>query len=190
MIIAATKIENMNYSHQRAAANSLFNKIVQDDDNSSITHTETGRPIINKMNVDISLSHKEDIVYVGLVEKPFRIGLDVEWIKSETKNKLIYDYVISKGEEKSIKKFIDENNYSKEEITRIIWSIKEAFFKCIDYKFLPRKITIKDINLNNVDIKPDALISRIISKQNLNFHEIKFIITKEYVFSYCIMKEL
>jgi phosphopantetheinyl transferase len=153
-----------------------------------IKHSRTGRPIIDQ-SVDVSISHKNDLAYVGIVSRPYKIGIDVEHIKNDINTELFLKFVITKKEVVSLKMLCKNSNISLSAGVAIFWSIKEAFFKCLDYDLKPRKINIANICKNSqVKINCSKEIKGLMREKKLKFCFAKAIFNEQYVYSQVVMR--
>lgn len=170
---------------QRAVAKSLIFELVG---LSEVTHSETGRPVVDK-SIDVSISHKKDLVYVGIVPIPYRIGVDVEHIKTDVNVELFLKSVITQAEVILLEKFCENKKIPISSGVAILWSIKEAFFKCLDYDFMPGKISIIDICKNGkVKIACSNEIKSLIKKRSLTLCLMRVAFNKKHIFSCVVMK--
>jgi len=181
------KIENghvADMKEQSFIAHSLLTKLT----GKTVKHSETGRPILDQ-SVDVSVSHKEGLICAGIVPKPYKLGIDIERIDADINAELFFGSVITKKESSFLKTFCSNNDLSLTSGVAIFWSIKESFFKCLDYDFKPGKINILNIFKNNkVEIGYSVEISRLMKKRKLKLCSIKTILGKKYIYSQSIMK--
>lgn len=172
-------------TEQRSIAHSLLFELT----GKKIKHSKTGRPIIDK-SVDVSISHKNDLVCVGIVPRPYRIGVDVEHIGSDVNGELFLKSVITKTEALFLKTFCEKKNISISAGIVMCWSVKEAFFKCLDFDLKPAKIGIADIDKNGkVKIDCSEEISQLMQKRDLELCFVKVRFDERYVYSQVMMKE-
>ena len=105
--------------------------------NHPIVYSRSGKPMINKKGIHISISHSNNSICIGITNNP--IGIDIEEI-----NERIF---------KVHRKFThqDESKFypfdSMEDLT-ILWTIKECIYKLTDIKGLSFKDDIKVIKRN------------------------------------------
>lgn len=154
----------------------------------AVKHSETGRPTIDKFS-DVSISHKSDSVCVGMVPFPYRVGIDVEHLKSNINSELFLKTVITKSEGIFLKKFCKSKKILISSGISILWSIKEAFFKCLDYDLKPAKISILSIGKDGeVLIDYSEEIKSIMMSRKLEFCFAKVDFNKKHVYSQVVMK--
>ena len=141
--IILQKVESGSWDvkEQRAMARFLLAQLT----GTKMKHSQTGRPILDQ-SIDASISHKDDLVCAGIIQKPYRIGLDVEHINAGINAKLFFGSIITTVEFSFLKTFCRNNNLSLSSGVAIFWSIKESFFKCLDYDLKPGKIDILSIS--------------------------------------------
>ena len=84
-----------------------------------VSYSESGRPVVST-NVDVSISHTKNRVYVGIAPKPYCIGVDVENLDRRVSDDIS-----------------DKKQYSTE------WCLKEAFSKACDISFVPEDISVE-----------------------------------------------
>jgi phosphopantetheinyl transferase len=180
------KIENGQRSikKQRDAARSLLHKLTR----KSLKHSQTGRPILDQSD-DISISHKDDLVCIGIVPKPYRIGVDIEYINAAINMKLFLGPVVTKKELPFLKTFCKNKNLSLASGVAIFWSVKEAFFKCLDYDFKPGKVKISDIYKNNkARVVCSDEIRHLMEKRGLKLCFTRVAFDERYIYSQVLME--
>jgi len=185
--IILQKIESGSWDikEQRAIARSLLVKLT----GKNVKHLQTGRPVLSQ-SIDVSISHKNDLVCVGIVPKPYRLGIDVEHINVNFKAELFFGSVITKAESSFFKIFQESNNLSLSSGVAIFWSIKESFFKCLDYDLKPGKIEILNISNNGeIEIVYSDEIEHLMHKRKLKLCSMKVIFNQGYIYSQTIMKK-
>lgn len=111
----------------------------------SVMHSGTGRPIVDAP-VDISITHKHDMICVGIVPDPYRIGVDVEYLAEDIHRELFVDSVVTRKEIACAQQYCTVRGMSVTAAVLLLWSIKEAFFKCLDREFEPREISVCGID--------------------------------------------
>jgi len=90
-----------------------------------------------------------------------------------------------------LKKFLFKNKLSLESGVAIFWSIKEAFFKCLDYDLKPAKVNIINILKNGeVRLTYAEEIEKIMEEKKIKIHRAKFEIKNDYVYSEVIMNSI
>ena len=171
-----------NIKEQRAAVNYLVYELTR----KSLKHSKTGRPFVEKP-IDISISHKNDIVGAAVVPNPYKVGIDIEYLKTHLNTRYFFGPVITNNETGFFKKFCKSNNFSYSSGIAIFWSIKESFFKCIDYGLKPAKISISEISKKGtVRFLFSDEIEVLLAKKNLKIHSINVDFKGNYVFSWTI----
>jgi phosphopantetheinyl transferase (holo-ACP synthase) len=183
IILKKIKNGSAGIKQQRAMADSLIARLTGEKPKRS----RTGRPFLNQA-VDLSVSHKEDLVCVGTVPEPYKIGVDVEHLNASINAKLFLGPVITRAEFPLFEAFCKNSDISVASGVAIFWSIKEAFFKCLDYDLKPRKINILDISKNRVKIGYSEEITRIMKERELKLHSLKIAFDCQYVYSEAVMK--
>ena len=90
-----------------------------------IEKDEMGKPFFQKhLDYDLSISHTDGLVSVA-VGKNHKIGIDVEKIHK------VSTTIINKYYSKSEKKALSRNRVNTELIETKIWTMKEAYSKCL-----------------------------------------------------------
>lgn len=164
---------------QKAAANYLVYKLTK----RKLRHSKTGRPFIGKSN-DISISHKGSVVGIAVVPSPYKIGIDIEYLKTYLNARYFLGSVITNKETSFLKKFCKSNDFSYSSGIAVFWSIKESFFKCIDYDLKPAKISILKISKKgSVQFLFSDEIKAVLARKNLKIHLVSIVFLKNYVFS-------
>lgn len=170
---------------QRALARSLVYELT----GKKIRHSKTGRPLVGR-SMDISISHKNDLAGVGIVPLPYRIGIDIEHLKVDLNNRLFIGPVITNKEVVFLKKLCSDNNLSISSGIAVFWSIKESFFKCLDYDLKPGKISILNISKSGaIRICLSEEIKNLMARRRLAFVSSKVVFADGYSYSETIMKE-
>ncbi len=170
---------------QRAVARALVLKAT----GKNLRHFQTGRPMVDE-SVDVSISHKEDLVCVGLVPKPYRIGVDVERVDNSLNAEIFFGPVITRAEQAWFRTFCEDNNFSLTSGVAIFWSIKEAFFKCLDYDLKPGKVSILAI-ASNGRVKIDRVdeIRQLMAARRLKLCSVRTFFDQKHSYAQAIMKE-
>jgi len=154
-----------------------------------LKHSQTGRPVVNQ-SMDVSISHKDNLVCVGVVPRPYRIGIDVERVDANLNAELFLGPVINKAEQNCFGIFCEENNLSSASGIAIFWSIKEAFFKCLDYDLKPGKVSIMSIASDGrVIIDYADEIKQLMTRRCLKICSVKASFDQKYSYTQAIMKE-
>ncbi len=185
IILQKIESDSLSLKKQRDIANSLFVKLT----GKNIKHSQTGRPVLNQ-SIDVSISHKNDLICIGAVNSPYKIGIDIEHINTSFNAELFFGSVITKIEIPFLKIFCKDNNLSLSSAIAIFWSIKESFFKCLDYDLKPGKINILNISKKNkVRIDCSNEIKYLMKKRKLEFCFTKSTFDKDNIYSHTIMKK-
>ncbi|MDD2753093.1 MAG: 4'-phosphopantetheinyl transferase superfamily protein [Candidatus Portnoybacteria bacterium] len=171
---------------QRAMARALILRAT----GKKLAHSQTGRPLAGKA-MDVSISHMNDLVCVGLVPKPYRIGVDIERIDVEFDAALFFGPVITRVERVFFRAFCESNNLSLPSGVAVFWSVKEAFFKCLDYDLKPGKIKIAAI-AGNGEVKIDCTdeIKDLMAERRLRMCSIKTFFDRKRNYARAIMEEI
>ena len=91
-------------------------------ENAEILTDSNGKPYVRIPGIEFNISHSGDMVACALSDMP--IGVDIEKMR-EIDDKLI-EFVCTDDE----KKYVFENDETKQKRFFEIWTAKEAFFKC------------------------------------------------------------
>ncbi|MBU1179219.1 4'-phosphopantetheinyl transferase superfamily protein [Patescibacteria group bacterium] len=173
----------MNYTEQRAVADLLLVGLT----GGPVGRSKTGRPTAGRM-FDVSVSHKNSAVSVGVAPNPFRIGIDIEELGTNINAELFFGSAITSTEQSFFKNFCREKNLSFSAGVAVFWSIKESFFKCLDGDLRPGKIYISGIFANNaVKVNCSGEIQRLMREKGLKLCFVKTSFGDKYVFSQTIM---
>jgi len=169
---------------QKMLARSLVYKLT----GKKIRHLKTGRPFVDR-SMDISISHKNDLVGVGIVPSPYRIGIDVERVDAKLDAELFFGPVITQAEQSCFRAFCRANNLSLVSGVAIFWSIKEAFFKCLDYDLKPGKVSVIAITPNGrVRINCADEIRQLMAGRRLKICSVRTFFDNKYSYSQTTMK--
>jgi len=152
-----------------------------------IRHSKTGRPFIGQ-SADISISHSGDLVGAAMVPAPYRIGIDLEQLKSDLNSRLFIGSVIGNKEAVFLKKFCADNDLPISSGIAIFWSVKESFFKCLDYDLIPGKISILSISkLGKIQFSFSGEIEKVMRERGLIIHSATTSFKGGYIFSQTVM---
>lgn len=176
-------MNRLDIKKQRALARSLVYKLT----GRKIKHLKTGRPFVDR-SMDISISHKNDLVGVGMVPSPYRIGIDIECFRVDLNSRLFIGSAITNKETVFLKKFCANNSFPLSSGIAIFWSIKESFFKCLDYDLRPGKISVLGISkLGKIRFGFSDEIEKIMKERGLRVHSAEAYLKGEYIFSQTVM---
>jgi len=179
------KMNKCTMEEQRAITDLLVYKLTGE----KIQHSKTGRPFVGKP-IDISVSHKDKYISAAYVTFPYKIGLDIENLKAPLNAKLFLGSIIKNHEILLLKKICKKNNFSHSSGVILFWSIKESFFKCLDYCLKPGKIDLLGISKKGiVKLSFSDEIKNLMKKRKLEFCSTRISFKNGYVFSQTIMKK-
>lgn len=149
----------------------------------------SGRPFIDQ-GKDISISHKGDLICVGIIERPYCIGVDVEDIAGEINEIFFLNLAFTESEKEILGDFCIKNGIGIRSGVIIFWSIKEAFFKCLDYDLKPKKINILNI-IKDGEIEFDYSdeINSFMNKKGMSLFSARITFNKKHVISRVIMRK-
>lgn len=183
IIFKKIKFCPLDIKKQREVARSLLFKLTGKEGGRS----QTGRPIVDK-TIDVSISHKPDLVCVATIPSPYKIGVDIEHLHAQLNAKLFLGSVITATELPFFTIFCKKNKFSLSAGVAVFWSIKEAFFKCLDYDLRPGQISILDISeKGKTIITYSERIDRLMKKRNLELDSLKMNFDDKYIYSQTIM---
>lgn len=168
---------------QRELASSMIREMT----GKKLRHSKTGRPFIGR-SIDTSISHSGDSVGVAMVPSPYRIGIDLEQLNLKLNSRLFIGSVIGDKEAVFLKKFCADNDLVLSSGVAIFWSVKESFFKCLDYDLIPGKISILNISKSGrVRFGFSDEIKKVIEDRSLKIHSVTTSFKKGYIFSQTVM---
>lgn len=106
-------------------------------------------------NVELSLSHCENVAIAAVYDKCFIAGVDVEKIRIHNYNTL--DRILTDKE----RNMLQSNNIDKYSFVTSLWSIKEALSKCLKTGFTlsPEIMEVSDINLIEYNLYTGAFLN-------------------------------
>jgi len=172
-----------NLDKQRLIARRLAKDVLGE----KIRHSKTGRPIVDDNNIDISLSHREDRVVLGIIEHPYRIGVDIEYLLGNIQTDLFLGTVIHEKEQKILDQFCKIHSISFSSGIIVFWSLKESFFKCIDYDLKPAQIYVDSIENDQVFFSFSKSIKRYMNQQRIQFEYATIEMLGEYILTQTII---
>jgi len=170
---------------QRLAARSLIFELT----GKKLKHSKTGRPLLGK-GIDLSVSHKDNLTRVKFVPAPYKIGIDIEKLDADISAELFLGPMITEKEIPFLNSFCRREGLSLASGVAAFWSVKESFFKCLDYDLKPGKIGILSILKSGaVRICFSEEIKNLMAKRRLDFFSSKMVFAGGYFYSETIMKE-
>ncbi|MCR4330572.1 MAG: 4'-phosphopantetheinyl transferase superfamily protein [Patescibacteria group bacterium] len=171
---------------QRATVHSMVYELT----GKKLRHLRSGRPFVSRL-IDVSVSHKGPIVKVKAVPAPYKIGIDVEWLKESLSEELFLGPVITEEEVPFLREFCRKHGFPLSSGIATFWSVKESFFKCLDHDLRPGKIRLADISGDGlVSFVLSDEIEEIMKKRRLRLCSVKVVIGGEYVYSETVMKRI
>lgn len=137
--------------------------IMADNESLTISHTNSGRPIVEGWN--ISISHTCGFVAI-LLSESCKVAIDIEYYNDRI-NRIIH-------------KFLRDDEYAETLNSRIIhWCAKETL-----YKFLSEQnLKYTEIRINNLSIPPNG-IAMTENLRDGTVHKINYEIRKEYILTF------
>lgn len=94
----------------------------------AVLRSAKGAPYFANLDYNISISHKNNYCWLGLVQKPGIIGVDIEKIVEVSAAEKMFKHVADDFEKEQFHNLSE--HYSKEVYLTILWSLKESLFKC------------------------------------------------------------
>lgn len=154
----------------------LLNKLLKF--NPGISYEKSGRPILNHPDLQIGISHSSELVVVFVSKK--RIGIDVENIGRNVEK--IAPRFLHVSEIEFLEKMPASNV-----LKLMIWSAKEAIFKCSAKQGIQfnQQIIIQPFEKNETGLFYGNLINGNISVQ----FELNYFFLRNNVVVYCVEKE-
>lgn len=145
----------------------------------AVLRNEKGQPYFADLEYNISISHKDQNCWLGLVKKPGIIGVDIEKIVQVELSEIMYRHIANESEKKQYQNL--SLTYSKEIYVTILWSLKESLYKCEnarheDLSFLldPSK------EIAHLSFHKDCYLGSLWLDKEI---QIKYSIQKDYVYS-------
>jgi phosphopantetheinyl transferase (holo-ACP synthase) len=114
----------------------------------------------------------------------------VEYLKNDINTELFLKAVITKEEALFLKTFCKKNKLSLSKGVALCWSVKEAFFKCLDYDLKPGKISVVSVcKRGEVKINCSNEIKHLMIEKKIKFCFIKTTFDNKYIYSQAIMRK-
>lgn len=148
--------------------------------NWEVRYSRSGAPYLPKSGYNISISHKNNVLYIGIAQKPFTIGVDVENINQKLHLNSFIKNTLNDSEIFLLDNLAG-NRAGKKKYGVIFWSLKEAVFKCLNEDLKP-----KDIMIINID--SDNNCAAVLKTQKKFKSRIKFMIKGNYVYTLVLCK--
>ncbi len=147
--------------------------------NAAVLRDEKGQPYFANLDYNISISHKDQFCWLGMVKKPGIIGVDIEKLAEPESVEVMFKHVANEMEKEHYQNLA--GHYSREEYLTVLWSLKESLYKCENARH-------EDLSLL---IDPYQESAAIIFKNGCHLEslwagkqvQIKYSIQKPYVFS-------
>jgi 4'-phosphopantetheinyl transferase EntD len=156
----------------------------------TVRHSRTGRPFVRGAT-DISISHKDSHVVAAAVRPPYRIGIDIERLVASLDAELFFGSFITHAEIPCLTNYCREKELRRSSGVAVFWSIKESFFKCLDYDLKPGKINISDITEEGaVHLTFSGEIKDAMRRKRLEFRSTGISLGNGYVLSRTLMKKV
>ena len=146
------KLANSKDKKRSILGEMLFIKILEefkiDYYSIEIYKNEYGKPLIKDLNIYFNISHSKD--YVVCVASKNQIGVDIEYIR-KINNNVVYQFATTNEVA-----YINNNNKNFSQKCFEIFTLKEAYFKCIGtnlngIKNIEFSIKKNSIQFNNKD---------------------------------------
>ena len=158
-----------------ASANSSEFKSVD----AAVLRNQKGQPYFANMDYNISISHKDDYCWLGLVNKPGIIGVDIEKLVQPESTAVMFKHVANDFEHQHFRNLGD--HYSKEMYLTILWSLKESLYKCENAKHEDLSFLIDPFQETaQLNFNPGSQLEKRWSDQQI---KIKYKIQNSYVCS-------
>jgi phosphopantetheinyl transferase len=175
------EIKKKSYIFSRQVFEKEFLESKAQKDILAIGHRENGKPYLlinNKMtSYDLSLSHKNNFICVGISKSPYRIGVDVEQLDQNVEKKFAGFFLNDR----------EINLLKSEQDVLIFWSLKESFFKAAGF-FLPfKELQITRISENITYSFSSQLKARLL-KENLVFVASSFYQEENFIVTYTLLQ--
>ncbi|MFV0483767.1 MAG: 4'-phosphopantetheinyl transferase family protein [Bacteroidales bacterium] len=144
-----------------------------------INYDKSGKPCINEISKEISITHTSDFVGVALSDKP--CGLDIESLHRR------YERITSKFLHYKNEQWLHTRNLNKEDrryLLTLVWVCKETLYKILNDKYidLQNETYIKDnrrlLSANMIEIYYET--ERRHGKNNINIE----MLPKDYILAY------
>lgn len=144
-----------------------------------INYDKSGKPCINEISKEISITHTSDFVGVALSDKP--CGLDIESLHRR------YERITSKFLHYKNEQWLHTSNLNKEDrryLLTLVWVCKETLYKILNDKYidLQNETYIKDnrrlLSANMIEIYYET--ERRHGKNNINIE----MLPKDYILAY------
>lgn len=165
-----SKIKADQRKKEYIAARLLLQEILTEKN--EIKYHKSGKPLLEKIQKNISISHSSDFVVVFISEQ--KIGIDIENTKREIKK--IASRFLHKKESKHILSL--ENQQT---VTILYWSAKEAIFKCSEEHGIQFN---SQISIPPFEIKDKGNFTGILNQNN--HYKLWYFFYENNVIVYCV----
>ena len=155
----------LNTSLETRPLNSL--SVLEKMTGNQMFYLDSGRPYFSSEK-DIAVSHKENYFCSVIVDYPYIVGIDIENINEEIdvavflKNALFQEEFTILGSNKEMGPLCDNQKGV------ILWSIKESFFKCVDYKLDMKSLRVAGIKNNCVSFEYSQELEKILLEKKIS----------------------
>lgn len=145
----------------------------------AILRTQEGQPYFANLNFNISISHKDQSCWLGMVKKPEIIGVDIETLVKPESVNMMFKHVANVNEKEHYQNISKE--ISKVEYLTVLWSLKESLYKCENSKHDNVSILIDPFQHSaQLNYGQNCPLESLWSQKQI---QIKYSIQKPYVFS-------
>ena len=145
----------------------------------AILRTREGQPYFANLNFNISISHKDQRCWLGLVKKPEIIGVDIETLVKPESVDMMFKHVANENEKEHYQNI--SGQISKDEYLTVLWSLKESLYKCENSKHENVSILIDPFQPSaQLNYGPNCPLEKLWAQKQI---QIKYSIKKPYVFS-------
>ncbi len=185
------KCKNRKLQLQRATAYHQLKELLQlsEPHRWDIDYDSSGKPHIQESEFDISISHKEERVFVGTAPQPCRVGVDMEKLGEIGNPDLMANSFLTPQEREELNLFLKREKLPFSFGVSICWSVKESFAKCLSMPFFPKCIEINSITKDKevtLFLNPD--IEKRMEENNWFIKKVSFRIEIPWVYSVSVIE--
>ena len=173
----------------RAHACFEFRKMagIQTND-AAVLRNAKGQPYFANLDYNISISHKDQHCWLGMVKKPGVIGVDIEKIAETESVEVMFKHVANDLEKEHYQNLT--SHFTKEEYLTVLWSLKESLYKCENSQHEGVSFLIDPFqNSAHLNFAPHCRLENLWAGKQM---QIKYSIQKPFVLSsiYIFDKEI
>jgi phosphopantetheinyl transferase len=148
-----------------------------------VAHFANGRPhlVLDRKSVpyDLSISHKNDFIGVGIVADPYKIGIDIE-VAEQSFNDNFATFFLTTDEIKILRTRSD---------VILFWSLKESFYKALGLFLSFKQLQIRSVG-SEIHLTYSKEVQNIMQAQKLSLVSTNYFVDTGFMISYTVFNRV